>query len=260
LKIVYDLFVSGGRDSVVAATIGFQEAREKGAQARVVFINELKSFRIPENILPYSPLTYVRQFSEWLGVRLVVLEPNIDFWEGVKKWGYPLVYDKRWCFHFMKKKVLEKFAVNERRDGYSPTWVTGIRRSESSRRSEIFNRKRYIYKVGEVYLEYYHPILDWEGKQVEEYIVDRKIPVNPLWEIGFSFECLCMAGVSKKKLDRIMLEMPKLAEWLSQRDREVQACRKSGEPAYVNPLLREKITLYEYLEDRKKQSKITSYI
>jgi hypothetical protein len=54
---IYDLFVSGGRDSVVAATVAYEEARQAGIPARVVFINELPAFKVPSDILPFNPLS-----------------------------------------------------------------------------------------------------------------------------------------------------------------------------------------------------------
>jgi 3'-phosphoadenosine 5'-phosphosulfate sulfotransferase (PAPS reductase)/FAD synthetase len=256
---VYDLFVSGGKDSTVAAVLGAEEAEREYAEARIVFINELKAFKIPENILETTPLDYVEKLSEWLGLDLVILEPEIDFWEGVKKWGYPTVFNKRWCFGFMKRDLLRRFAREERKSGFNPTWVTGIRRSESSRRSRMFRSKRYIFRVGNTYLEYYHPILDWDEEQVERFIESRGIPVNPLWEVGFSFECICMAGTGKSKLDKIILCMPELAKWLAEKDREIQKYRREG-TGYIACLLNKKIRLHRYIEDRLKQSKITSYL
>jgi len=47
---IYDLFVSGGKDSVVAATIAYEEARQAGIPARVVFINELPAFKVPARL------------------------------------------------------------------------------------------------------------------------------------------------------------------------------------------------------------------
>jgi 3'-phosphoadenosine 5'-phosphosulfate sulfotransferase (PAPS reductase)/FAD synthetase len=49
---IYDLFVSGGKDSVVAATIAYEEARQAGIPARVVFINELPAFKVPPTSCP----------------------------------------------------------------------------------------------------------------------------------------------------------------------------------------------------------------
>jgi 3'-phosphoadenosine 5'-phosphosulfate sulfotransferase (PAPS reductase)/FAD synthetase len=264
LSRVYDLFVSGGRDSVVAATIAFEEAKQLGIPARVVFINELPAFKVPEDILPFNPLDYVRTFSKWLGVDLVVLEPRIDYWEGVKKWGYPRLFHNRWCFRIMKMEVLKEFVVREVKEGYtSRTWVLGIRVNESTFRkrlwAEALKSNRLITTVGGYRVELYLPIATWGEKQIESFIKERGIPRNPAWDFGWSFECLCMAGTPLRDLDRIIAYAPRLAMWLAERDREVQASRREG-PAYIATLIGKRTTLYEYIEKKLRQPKLTSWL
>lgn len=250
---IYDLFVSGGKDSVVAATIAYDEAKQLGIPARIVFINELPAFKVPEGVLPFNPLDYVKQFSEWLGVDLVVIDVDFDYWEGVKKWGYPMLFHHRWCYDKMKARALTKFVEQEIREGYHQrTWVLGIRANESRRRAKIWGSvgaKRYTYWFRGYRVEYYLPILDWSEWQVNRFIEERGIPRNPAWQFGWSFECLCMAGTTIKRLDEIIAKAPELARWLAERDREVQAVRRSG-PAYPAPLFDRRVTLHEYVEKR----------
>jgi 3'-phosphoadenosine 5'-phosphosulfate sulfotransferase (PAPS reductase)/FAD synthetase len=256
---VYELLVSGGKDSVVASTVAFEEAKRLGIKAKVVFINELKAFRVPEDALPYKPLGYVREFAKWLGAELVVLEPEFDFWEGVKKWGYPHVFHNRWCMLYLKRKPLEKFAWEEVRRGYIPVFVLGIRRSESPRRAKIYTAKRMVFSYGGLKLENYYPILDWTDKQVESFIRERGIPENPLWKLGFSFECLCMAGTSIKTLNKAILMFPELFEWLAEKDREVNEHRRSSEPGLPTPLYKYKKTLYQHVEEKLKQKTLLDF-
>jgi 3'-phosphoadenosine 5'-phosphosulfate sulfotransferase (PAPS reductase)/FAD synthetase len=263
VKRVYELLVSGGKDSVVAATVAFEEARERGIECRVVHINELRAFRAPDDALPYKPVDYVREFAKWLGVELVVLEPDFDFWEGVKRWGYPHVFHNRWCMLFLKRKPLEKFAWEEVRRGYRPVFVVGIRRSESPRRAKIYTSKWMVFDYGGLKLENYYPILDWSDQQVEEFIRTRGIPENPLWRFGFSFDCLCLAGTSIRKLNRIIAEFPNLARWLAERDREVNQpqYRRSGTVGLPTPLYKAGVRepLYEYVERALKQRTLLDY-
>jgi 3'-phosphoadenosine 5'-phosphosulfate sulfotransferase (PAPS reductase)/FAD synthetase len=262
LSKIYDLFVSGGKDSVVAATIAYEEAMQAGILARVVFINELPAFKVPEDVLPFNPLDYVKQFSEWLGVDLVVINIDFDYWEGVRRWGYPLIFNKRWCYDKMKVRALTKFVEQEIREGFSKrTWVLGIRASESARRAKIWSSrsKRYTYWFQGYQVEYYLPILDWDETQVDKFIKEKGIPENPAWQFDWSFECLCLAGTALKRLDEIIVKAPELARWLAERDREVQAARRKG-PAYPAPLLDKKITLHEYVEKKLRQPKLTQYM
>jgi 3'-phosphoadenosine 5'-phosphosulfate sulfotransferase (PAPS reductase)/FAD synthetase len=259
VKRLFDLFVSGGKDSVAAAVLGLEEAKKEGAEARVVFINELKAFEVPEGLFPTTPLDYVKKFSEWLGVDLLVLEPKQSFWEGVKQWGYPHLFQNRWCFDRLKWKQLEELAYAEAKQGYFSVWVSGIRRLESRERLKRYKEKRYRYRVGRRTVEFFHPILDWTDYEVESFIRERKIPTNPLWSLGFSCECLCLAGTTRRRLDRIIAQMPQLAKWLAEKDEEVQRHRRKG-PSFPSPLLEEKVTLCEYVRKKLNEPKLTIWV
>jgi len=258
---MYDLFVSGGRDSVVAATIGFRRAKAEGIKARVVFIKE---FDIPSNLDIPDPLEYVQRFAEWLGVELIVLKPKIDFWEGVKRWGYPHVFQNRWCYQKLKKEPLLEFLRRERlEERVNPVWVLGIRRSESQRREKLFaGTKEFNIRIMEngLVVAYWFPILDWTDKQVEEFIRQENIPPNPLWKLGFSFECLCMAGTSLNTLIKMIHTYPKLAEWLAEKDREVQKFRQRKDPSYPTPLLEKRMSLHTFIESELKKKKISDFM
>jgi 3'-phosphoadenosine 5'-phosphosulfate sulfotransferase (PAPS reductase)/FAD synthetase len=259
LKRVCDLFVSGGKDSVVAAVIGFREAVEKGAEARVVYIDEFRAFKVPEELVRDDPVDYVRAFAEWLGADLVVIAPEFDYWEGVKMWGYPAIFNKRWCYEFLKKRPLREFLASELRQGLRPVWVTGVRRRESERRERLYHSPKYVHRyegVGTV--EYYHPILDWSDKMVDDFIRENGIPENRLWRLGFSCECLCMAGMSLRRLDKLIAERPDLVAWLAAMDLEVQSNRRRG-PAYVAPLMAKRVTLSQYVMDRMRQRRMDDY-
>jgi len=262
MTVVYDLFVSGGRDSVVAATIAYEEAKQLGIPARVVFINELPAFKVPEDVLPFNPLDYVREFAGWLNVDLVVVDVDFDYWEGVKRWGYPMLFHHRWCYDKMKARALVRFLEQEIKEGYRQrTWVLGIRVSESRRREKIWGSvgKRYPYWFRGYRVEYYLPILDWSEWQVNRFIEEKGIPRNPAWDFGWSFECLCLAGTTLKRLDEIIAKAPRLALWLAQKDKEVQSVRRNG-PAYPAPLLDRKVTLHEYVEKKLRQPRLTQYL
>jgi 3'-phosphoadenosine 5'-phosphosulfate sulfotransferase (PAPS reductase)/FAD synthetase len=258
VKKIYDLFVSGGKDSVAAATIGKEGAEKEGAEARIVFIDELKAFEVPEGLLPTTPLDYVKTFAEWLGVDLLVLEPKQSFWEGVKRWGYPHLFHKRWCFAKLKWEPITELAYAEAKQGYFSVWVLGIRRCESRDRCRRYRERRYRYRVGRRTIEYYLPILDWSDAEVESFIRERKIPSNPFWSLGFSCECLCLAGTTRRTLDRMIAQMPQLAKWLAEKDEEVQKHQYKG-PSFPSPLLEEKLTLCEYVRKKLNEPRLTDF-
>jgi phosphoadenosine phosphosulfate reductase len=59
------------------------------------------------------------------------------------------------------------------------TWFAGIRRAQSSSRSDI----ALIETSGERWKV--HPIADWNDREVHQYLIKNKLPYHPLWEQGY---------------------------------------------------------------------------
>lgn len=253
---IYDIWCSGGRDSVAASIAALNSLEDKNA--RMVFIDE---FRLPRDLGVPRAIDYVREFSEWLGVDLVVIEPEVDYWEMVKRYGYPGLLKNRWCLRVLKLNPIKKFLEAEVSMGYRPTWVLGIRRSESRRRERIYKYGgRYHYRYGKNYVEIWLPILYLSKSEVDDIIKRYKPPKNPLWEMGFSMECICMAGMTRRRLDIMISRFPKLAKYLADMDREVQSSRIREEPIRPWPLSNVSMPLHKYIEERLRQKTIDIYI
>ncbi len=88
---------------------------------------------------------------------------------------------------------LRKVEPLERALGNYDAWITGVRRDETSRRREMrvveWDDRREMVKV--------NPIVGWSGKQVDEFIAEQGILVNPLVYDGYpSIGCAtCTARV-----------------------------------------------------------------
>ncbi len=59
------------------------------------------------------------------------------------------------------------------------TWFAGLRRSQSSTREEL----PFLAIHGERYKLL--PILDWNNKDVHQYLTENQLPYHPLWEQGY---------------------------------------------------------------------------
>jgi len=59
------------------------------------------------------------------------------------------------------------------------TWIAGLRRDQSSSRSEIepLSVHNGRYKL--------HPIFDWSDRQIGRYLAKHDLPYHPLWEQGY---------------------------------------------------------------------------
>ena len=253
---IYDIWCSGGKDSVAAALVALEKIND--SRKRLVFIEE---FSIPDEVEFPRAIDYVREFSKWLGLELVVIRPEVDYWEKVKEWGYPGIIRHRWCYRVLKKEPVKKFLESELRQGFRPTWILGIRKGESRRRDRIYRfGERYYYRYGKYYVEIWLPILKYSERDVDEVIRRYNPPKNPLWKTGFSLECICLAGTSIGQLDRIIRTYPGLAEYLARMDEEVQRHRRREEPIRPHALQNKKMPLHEYIRRKLREKTLDDYI
>lgn len=58
-------------------------------------------------------------------------------------------------------------------------WLSGLRRTQSSSRSnrKVVEQQNKITKI--------YPILDWDNRDVYEYLTENGLPYHPLWEQGY---------------------------------------------------------------------------
>jgi len=254
---VYDIWCSGGKDSVAAALVALESIKDRD-RCRLAFIEEL---RLPDDVDVPRPIDYVSEFADWLGLELIVVRPKIDYWEKVKEWGYPGIIKHRWCFRVLKKEPVTRFLEDEYKRGLRPTWVLGIRKSESRRREKIYKYgERYHYRYGRHYVEIWLPILNYSKHDVEEVIRKYNPPRNPLWKVGFSLECICLAGTSIGQLNRLIREFPSLAKYLAEMDEEVQRNRRRKEPFRPHPLQNIRMPLHEYIRMKLREKTLEDYI
>jgi len=58
-------------------------------------------------------------------------------------------------------------------------WLTGLRREQGSTRSdlEIVEKQNKTYKI--------YPIIDWNNRDIYQYLTQNELPYHPLWEEGY---------------------------------------------------------------------------
>jgi len=172
----YVLF-SGGKDSLVTLHLVKRVADKNGRKVIAVHVDTTAS--IPDN------LNYVRSLCEELEVELRIVKPRRDYFSLVKKWGFPTLR-RRWCCYYLKIEPLKDFFSKQP----DPKVVfDGIRATESTRRRNI--SQPFWHRHFRCYC--YHPILYWSSTEVEYYIMKYKLPLNPLYDKGFTraSECWC---------------------------------------------------------------------
>lgn len=126
------------------------------------------------------PETYqfVDQLTEQLKLNIKVYQSNIsNVWQEVR-------FGQRWSqstealqdYNQMNKVEPMNRALKELNIG---TWFAGLRRSQSSTRTNLPFVQTFKDRVK------VHPLLDWSNQQLHQYLSKHKLPYHPLWEKGY---------------------------------------------------------------------------
>jgi len=181
---------SGGADSQVA----LDRALYLYADVEIIFIDTSLEF----------PETYatVEATAKYYGLDIRVLRAGKTFEEYLADFGgmYPS-WRRRWCQDRLKERPLRKYINSLLRQGLrrvaqeeaatSPqqscdsvavTVIDGIRGNESPARAKRSPMEPH--RSGKWDIE--HIIFDWTKKDVFEYIEHWKLPLNPLYDMGYS--------------------------------------------------------------------------
>ena len=176
---------SGGRDSLVATHFTFSQVEGLDVDSYVIWVDTGAAVPGVEE--------YVTGTAERLGWSLRILKPDVPFFERAKKWGAPTMR-RRWCCYWQKLKPIMDFTKGLRPQRAE---VTGLRREESRKRADLpelfYSRRTSTWK--------YAPIIAWTRTDVNHYVREYKLPLNPVAEIfGHSVECMCGVYASAKEL------------------------------------------------------------
>jgi len=119
---------SGGHDSTVALHLALRYWQDWNPH--IIFVDT--GITLPET------LDYIKEISELWGFEPTVLKPEIDFWEYVKRYGFPF-FKRLWCRRLLKMAPIRKYLNS------LPGWkivVIGVRRRESVQRMNMLCYKK----------------------------------------------------------------------------------------------------------------------
>lgn len=197
---------SGGKDSTVILHLARQVVPHDDLIA--VFCNTTVEF--PETVKFTLEL-----FKRW-NVRHIVARPELSFWEGVKKYGFPRIpktraerrkFERklRWCCHTQKEQPL----LNAFLQVKPKINLTGLRRTESwSRKTRpVVQKGRYAADWPHIAL---NPIIDWSEWEVWDYVKLFKLPVNPLYRMGYRRVGCWPCPANPATISRLKRTHPKL--------------------------------------------------
>ena len=158
---------------------------------------------------------YVEETCKDLEVPLVTLEPRESFEDLVEKWGLPSI-KYRWCCFHLKIQPLRDYL----RPIHSKVVFDGIRAEESPKREKMdlwwYDRRNFQCIV-------IHPIFHWSKAQVNQFIRERKLETNPVYDLlSFSGECFCGAYAHKSEFERLKANFPQFFEKLIEIEEKVR--------------------------------------
>lgn len=174
---------SGGKDSLVALDLAVKSDIKK-----VVFCDTTIEFQ--------ETLDYIEQIENYYDLKIEVVSAPRPFFDIVHKIGFPS-RSMRWCCKVYKFSPLAIFARNKNVLSY----ITGLRGAENARRKNYkkIDMNHYI-KIKQL-----NPILDWSDQEVWTYIQKYKLPINPLYDMGFK-RVGCWPCPFKTKADWNLIE------------------------------------------------------
>ena len=246
-------FFSGGRDSAVACAIAKKVADVRGWYFRLIHIDTTIGLEETEK--------YVREYARWLGAELIVLRPEYTFEQYVAKYPYwPHIRPQwaRWCYHKLKRRPTERYIKQHYRPG--DVIVLGVRGPESlfrmSKYTAVFDEK--YYRDAKVLAKIWLPLLYVSDEMVDKLIRRFGIPESPVWRIGSSGECFCLAGSSEASVIRAVKAFPELAERLIKIDDIIHQNRRKGE-SYPIFLKNKRIRLKVWIQNVTRQPTLLDY-
>lgn len=178
----YYLAFSGGKDSIIIYDLA--------VKAGVKFDAHYSQGGID----PPELVRFIRKYYPNISFD----RPEMSVWQGIQTHGMPR-RQSRWCCELIKEH-----------SGKGRVVITGIRWAESARR-----RQRRMFEVCQVdnTKRFLHPIIDWENKEVWEYIRGQGIPYCSLYDEGFRrLGCVLCPMQTPKQAQIELRRWPKLAE------------------------------------------------
>ena len=188
---VIEIAYSGGKDSDVI----LQLAKEAGIRYEAIYKKT--------TIDPPGTIRHAQEMGA------TIIRPKLTFAEVIQEKGSPTRFQRFCCSEIKEYKIRD-------------VAVMGIRRSESSKRAELYKEPTQcrFYGSKKNHVEAIYPILEWTNEDVAAFIADRKIKCAPIYydEDGtFHVErrlgCMCCPLATKKNRIKEFLNNPRMVRF-----------------------------------------------
>lgn len=229
--------ISGGKDSSTIQQLAIESGLE------VIFTNNHTTVDAPETV--YFIRSEFKRLQE-LGYKTQILYPKMSMWQLIEsKNGLPPLRTMRYCCRYFKERTVRT------EEGKPAFIVTGVRWAESANRkkrtefeaiaSKAENAVRVAANDNDISRKLFedcrlrservcNPIIDWTDEDVWEYLRDRKVPYNPLYNEGFTrIGCIGCPMASKEQREKQFERWPKYKEaYIRALDKGIQCGKALG--------------------------------
>ena len=216
-----ELAFSGGKDSSVILRL----AQMAGIQFTPIYKNT--------TIDPAGNISFCKSMG------CTITPPHKTFFELVRERGFP-TRRARFCCEVLKEYKIKDYVI------------LGVRKAESTARAKRYNEPE-ICRVygnngrkkadGSNYCKQYLPIVNWTDEDVNEFIEEYDVKVNPLYYVNGKFDvkrrlgCMCCPLKGLKKLQSDFLANPRMVKlyiknglvwWNKDRKKDISSKKKFG--------------------------------
>lgn len=218
---------SGGKDSSAALAFSKELMEFFGFKVDLTALYVETTAGLP------GSSSFVEEFCRDLEVKLEVLRPSQDYFTLAEKWGVPRPRARWCCFHLKIQPIKEYLSQFDKSDYVV---LDGLRREESRKRSNY--PPTYMHRHFGLVI---HPIIDWTKKQVDDYLNEKGLPINPAYDFGFSsWECWCGVYKSKSEFKKLKEVAPEFFDKLVDLESKLKSgyayAYFGGEPFYLREL------------------------
>jgi len=165
---------------------------------------------------------YIKMIHKAWNFKLYIIHPTTTFWKIVAKHGFPkrrrMGCEKAMkgvppvpvCCKLLKEKPLKHYIRYLNVD----LNITGLRCAESRVRMFSTAQRGMIYYTKAYKCTTFHPIIMWTHQQVEDYLAEHSIPVNPLYAKGAQRQGCWTCTAYKGWRDSLRRTHPRMYKWL----------------------------------------------
>ena len=188
---VIEIAYSGGKDSDVI----LQLAKDAGIRYEAIYKNT--------TIDPPGTIRHAQEMGA------TIIRPKCTFAEVIQEKGSPTRFQRFCCSEIKEYKIRD-------------VAVMGIRRSESSKRAELYKEPTQcrFYGSKKNHVEAVYPILEWTNEDVAAFIADRKIKCAPIYydadgtfHVERRLGCMCCPLATKKNRIKEFLNNPRMVRF-----------------------------------------------